>query len=621
MTPQGNRQPYDSDSSVDYRALMSCTADDGWLLTLKSQLGDWLREKNVDVELSADVRVEHKGLHFRLDHHRGSRGSSVRAQLIESSPLGEWKTELIGHEARGSGTDFVSLVVTNDQRRFVDVPRLARYLMQSLPLGDASVDFVDRPQVYGAHDVAGLIDLLCDPDRHGLVFVAGSDTNPIPFDTFNRRVATWTREVYGLAQVIVLDPTATVALEKTFGQDHGAKPWAIRTYFPGVDPASRVDARRHRILGTGSLAELDDKRIEKLLGRVARTQANTRVDSPAAIRVTRDFRRLENSSLIARLAPESPPPPPVSQARSVLPGTNLLPMSAATPRPREQVVSDEAAAYLAQIELTKAILGVSTLDEAHLTAISHAAGREQVDPIALNAAAERIDNLQSEIERLEDTLREATKALDETQLDLAVERESLDRALAAEKWLRRKLTSAGKYETAYSQPDGGESRGYPESLAALVDKLAAMPDHPIVFTGDRAKVEEVDQSDGLQQAVQTCWNACLALADYVRARAEGHCEGGVDHYLRYTPEGYESFEPGKHAKRETSATMQQFGDSRIFPVPDDVDQSGRVTMEAHFRLARIGMTSPRMYYHDDVLKSGRIYIGYIGRHLPNTKTN
>lgn len=619
MTPQGaETRAYDL--TLDYRAYMSCGAGDGWLPTVTAQLGDWLRhKKRLDLDLTSDIVHTEHNLDFRLNYHSSARGQSLRALLEERNPnAGTWRTELISHDGRGSDPDFVSLVVSNTSRTRADVPILARYLVQSLPLGDGSVEFLDKPQVFRAGDVDRLIDLLCDEDRHGLVFVAGTTARDLPFEAFTEKVGVWTRQVHGLAQVVVLDPAATSALDSAFGE-HGAKPWAIRTYFPGVDPASPVDARRHRILGTTFLAEKGDARVTRLLGQVARTQANARVEPPGLVRVIRDYRRLENSSLIARLAPESARAP---RDMSVRRADALQPVPAPTPSPIEQEsVSDEAAAYLAQIELTKAILGVSTLDEPQLTAIAHAAGREQVDPVALTAAGEKIESLQNEIERLEDTLREATKALDETQLDLAVERESLDRALAAEKWLRRELTSAGKYEIAHSQLTAADRKVYPESLAALVDALAALADHPIVFTGDRAKVEDVDQSDGFQQAVQTCWNACLALADYVRARAEGHCEGGVDYYLRHTPEGYESFAPGKHAKRETAATMQQFGDSRIFPVPDHIDQSGRVTMEAHFRLAQIGMTSPRMYYHDDVLKSGRIYIGYIGRHLPNTKTN
>jgi len=44
-------------------------------------------------------------------------------------------------------------------------------------------------------------------------------------------------------------------------------------------------------------------------------------------------------------------------------------------------------------------------------------------------------------------------------------------------------------------------------------------------------------------------------------------------------------------------------------------------MTAHFKLGRIGMVSPRLYFFDDYTKTGKVYIGYIGPHLTNTQTN
>jgi hypothetical protein len=44
-------------------------------------------------------------------------------------------------------------------------------------------------------------------------------------------------------------------------------------------------------------------------------------------------------------------------------------------------------------------------------------------------------------------------------------------------------------------------------------------------------------------------------------------------------------------------------------------------MDAHFKIARKGMVSPRIYYHDDASRTGKIYVGYIGKHLPNAHTN
>lgn len=67
--------------------------------------------------------------------------------------------------------------------------------------------------------------------------------------------------------------------------------------------------------------------------------------------------------------------------------------------------------------------------------------------------------------------------------------------------------------------------------------------------------------------------------------------------------------------------MNQYGSDRVFPVPECVDSGGTTTMEAHFKLASIGMISPRLYYLDRVQTDGKVYIGYIGRHLRNTQSN
>jgi hypothetical protein len=44
-------------------------------------------------------------------------------------------------------------------------------------------------------------------------------------------------------------------------------------------------------------------------------------------------------------------------------------------------------------------------------------------------------------------------------------------------------------------------------------------------------------------------------------------------------------------------------------------------MGAHFKIARKGLLSPRIYYHDAASHTGMIYVGYIGKHLPNAHTN
>jgi hypothetical protein len=59
---------------------------------------------------------------------------------------------------------------------------------------------------------------------------------------------------------------------------------------------------------------------------------------------------------------------------------------------------------------------------------------------------------------------------------------------------------------------------------------------------------------------------------------------------------------------------------REVPVPAEIDSSRRVFMGAHIRIgaSATGPISPRLYFHDATAQTGRIYVGYLGRHLTNT---
>ena len=49
-------------------------------------------------------------------------------------------------------------------------------------------------------------------------------------------------------------------------------------------------------------------------------------------------------------------------------------------------------------------------------------------------------------------------------------------------------------------------------------------------------------------------------------------------------------------------------------------KDGTQFMEAHFKPTWRDTFAPRMYYYDDLGNTGKIYIGYIGRHLTNTQS-
>jgi hypothetical protein len=222
------------------------------------------------------------------------------------------------------------------------------------------------------------------------------------------------------------------------------------------------------------------------------------------------------------------------------------------------------------------------------------------------------------MERAEDARQELLEALEDAQMEAEIFRIDLERREGRVKWLEQRLKEAGDYETGYQDVPDEFLESRPESFSELLDRLEQLDS--LVFTGDPTEVERLNQIDTNDAALRTTWDAILAMCDYTRARREGACDQGLDHYLSHTPSGYRTFPPGKFGETETGTTMRSFGAERVFAVPEDVASTGEVVMKAHFKLARIGMASPRMYIHDCHPDDSLIVIGYIGPHLTNTHT-
>ena len=74
----------------------------------------------------------------------------------------------------------------------------------------------------------------------------------------------------------------------------------------------------------------------------------------------------------------------------------------------------------------------------------------------------------------------------------------------------------------------------------------------------------------------------------------------------------------RHASTESGDVQRnpQLRAPRELPVPAVIDPSERVFMGAHFKIAQSATISPRMHYLDATSRTQKIYVGYIGPHLP-----
>ncbi len=606
------------DRSRDYVAFMECGAGDKWIPQVDAQLSSWLRKKGYDADLSQSGDHEFGSTRLLVRRSDEGRSSDLHFRLIEDGGTsGTWSTELMAHDEPGD-RDWISLTVGNSDGNFVKVPALAGYLMDVLPLRDSQIQFSAQPQLFGVSDVERLVSLLADDRRHGLVFVAGSDVvSGISLTPYVKKVGEWARQVYGLAQVIVLDPAATASFRTKVGPNFEAPAWSIRTYQPGVRFDDWLDRRRHRILGTARLGSQSDAAIQYLLGDVARQQAATRPPDPSLVRVARRFARLENLRLVEQLESTAEATAVVdtiadlgSTGELEVGGDHIAGLDASH---ASRLIEAEN-----QVSLVKRVLNLKRITESALREFVATLTRRDVEREALAALQARVESLQAEKEQAEDDKRELLVALDGAQLEAEVARIDVDDRDDKVRWLESRLKAVGDYEASYLPVPDELKSSRPRDFADLLSRVEDL--EGVVFTGDSSEVEKLNQIDTNDAALRVAWDAVLMIGDYVRARKQGACAQGLDHYIRHTPAGFRTFPPGKFGETETGITMRQHGGERRFPVPNHVHPSGFATMKVHFKLAHIGMATPRMYVLDGHPTEPVVYIGYLGTHLTNTQT-
>lgn len=665
--------------SASYRSYLTFDADSDAPGLALQQVSSWFREKGYgEVDLS-ESRFERLGERAELvvAHGENRRGHSLRVRLAETDPRGkQWLTSIAMH-APHRGAGWLSLRVGHTGGKPAETPKIARYLMEVLDLRDSDYRVVAGAPIIRPDGVDELLEAICDTDRNGLLFVAATDTEQVDlFAPFVERVEHWARRVHGIAQFVVLDPAATLAFNEGIGATHAATPWAIRTYAPGADPAWEPDARRHRILGTRRLASEDDRTISNIVVRAARKHSSDHKLPEQARAVIKDLNRIEDRLLldslfapsdsqrvadrvVADLLPtvtvEEAAEQIVVEAEEVLAetaagdntafdalaDTNSHPaetdtdLGSETPEALDdlvdavdQAISDVAPAvseYLATIEMVKQALGVEDLRAETLRQIADAASRVSEQAAAREAITNRVSRelaeRQERIETLEDRLTEARVAADDATIEQRIAEDARRSAEDQARWLRRIFDEQGRHDEAWATMPDAEITKVPDDFEELLDRVGALEEQGVVFTGDRRITLGLDDQDTMGNIVASAWECLLVLADYVAAKRAGDYAGNVKTYLKQTPSGYRTVPQTRFGEAETESTLNQWGRQRIFKVPTDVHEDCEVLMEAHFKLPRCGMVTPRIHYYDHTHASGMVYVGYIGPHLRTKATN
>lgn len=167
---------------LSYRSIMT-SADTRWITPVVAQeVSDWLAGKGIAVDVTVDSDLVDGRNTLTARHLTWETSRSLRILLVEPQDDATWTTEIYAADADGQHS-WVQLVVRNDRGKFVSRPRIAQSLMRALPLGDGALRSSADPQVFTHRQVPALVDLLVDPRRNGMVFVAATapDTPLAPF--------------------------------------------------------------------------------------------------------------------------------------------------------------------------------------------------------------------------------------------------------------------------------------------------------------------------------------------------------------------------------------------------------------------------------------------------------
>lgn len=222
--------------------------------------------------------------------------------------------------------------------------------------------------------------------------------------------------------------------------------------------------------------------------------------------------------------------------------------------------------------------------------------------------------------QLKDTVSQQQDELLDLTADLELTRNELELRDATIRALRKRLADLDRHAEAYAPADVPDP--LPTSFAEVFYRLDQLVPF-VFFTGDSGPALDLDEHAAHSSWAQLAWQTLLAFADYARAKQEGWSGGDFKLWCETPADGGRVISAGKVARDESETVRKnkKFASERTLPVPGDVVPDGHVFMGAHVRLGTSATVSPRMHFYDATSSHHAIYVGYIGRHLPNTSTS
>lgn len=491
---------------------------------------------------------------------------------------------------------------------------------------DGGTRITARPQLIyekDDHAITEAFAAIMDPHRRGSVIVASPDSDDADWTQINQSLS---RSHDAAATTFTLWPNAIEMLNAMLPEHLRVPTGSVRAYSSQVDASDPFDGNRHRLFGASALSW--HLRQRSKTGRLT-------VDA-----FLPSFHTSPHQVTLRALPPE------VHLAIRAID-------EAAAKAERQQEAQRVAAEKLrgrAERELGEQSgtesdpqwwgrLRELVLKWLSVAPVSTPEAPAAADFDALDAALEEKEHLSvlaekaasshlKHITQLEARLDESRNQEETLRLELYERQEESDALLRRSEYYRAQLVKLQRADLLVlaENDDAWEAPANLEQLVEFLDPASENRSEAakyVRFTGLVKDLRPVAARDPWGTMARDIWNMIHALHDYAELKTSGAFTGNMHDYL--TAEDTTGFQVSahRHASRESDQVQNnhRWFEARIFPVPTDVNPAGTAYMGAHFRVATRDSFAPRLHYLDDTAQTGKIYVGFIGKHLPNAHTN
>lgn len=227
--------------------------------------------------------------------------------------------------------------------------------------------------------------------------------------------------------------------------------------------------------------------------------------------------------------------------------------------------------------------------------------------------AGEVNDLRERETRLESDVKTATAEWEQAEGRVKQHEDELQRKQSQIDHLQQRVSDLESREPA--QAIHWSKRLPPGTFADLINRAREV--FPTVRIPETApqRLHELDSASERDAWLRETWRALGALHEYATSEHEF-----AGNFLRWSRDSGSRhvWHIDRISLQESPTTMAMHGKSRQFEIDPRIAPDGRITMQAHLKIAHHGGGHiPRIFFHDDTAgdnATGLIHIGFIGPH-------